>query len=185
MNAKVARIFEVFKTFLKITGEKIQSTHPIAQITSFLICLGIFVFLFFSIIIGSDTRRSVFFFPDMKKGRVRTEIRYLPDKNKMDERLSLYVSELLLGPITPNLRPLYNKGTVVINCFVRKNVAYIDLSSAALLPQSSITSSDIAYKLFKKNVCTNFRNIDKIYMYFDGIEVYRESLIADSSIKKR
>ena len=39
MNAKIQKIFDLIRTFLKNTGDKIQDTHPFIQIVSYLTIL--------------------------------------------------------------------------------------------------------------------------------------------------
>mgnify|MGYP001809828910 CR=1 FL=1 len=94
------------------------------------------------------------------------------------------VCMLLLGSMQPEYAPLFNTGVRLERCFSRKGSAYIELSSETLLPESGVTDSSKAFEIFKKNVCTNFRNVDKIYMYIDGIEVYSENPYAGAEAKK-
>jgi hypothetical protein len=96
-----------------------------------------------------------------------------------------FLSELLLGPMHPEYLPLYSRETQVRSAFIRKHIAYIDISADALSPVKTIVSQEKAYELFKKNVCTNYRNIDKIYLYIDGIEVYPETPIASAKTNKK
>jgi Sporulation and spore germination. len=192
MNAKIKLIGEKFRklldiiwVFLKNTGEKIQDTHPFVQIVSFLVCLGILFVIFLSIMFTPHVRRSIFFFQDAEKGSIHSEIRYLPQSRDRDGKLAQFASEVLLGPETPTLKPLFNPGTKIVDCFARKDAAYINLSSEALLPGTGVTDSKKASALFKKNVCTNFGSIDKIYLYVDGIEVYSENPYADAREKNK
>jgi hypothetical protein len=185
LGEKIRIISDIVWEFLKNTGEKIQDTHPVVQIASFLVCLGILFVLFLSIIFTPHMRRSVFYFQDAENGKIRSEIRYLPNVKGKDGKITLFASEALLGPETPLLKPLFNPGTKIVDCFVRKGSAYINLSSAALLPGTGVTDSRTASTLFKKNVCTNFGSVDKIYLYVDGIEVYGENPYADASEKNK
>ena len=185
LGEKIRKILDIVLEFLKNTGEKIQDTHPFVQIVSFLTCFGILFVLFISILFTPHLRRSVFYFQDAENGKIRSEIRYLPTAKGRDAKVALFASEVLLGPETPSLKPLFNPGTKIVDCFVRKGAAYINLSSSALLPGASVTDSRTASKLFKKNVCTNFGSLDKIYLYVDGIEVYSENPYADASEKNK
>jgi hypothetical protein len=166
------KIFEFIRTFLKNTGEKIQATHPFAQIVSFCVCAGLLMLILVSTLFHPWTDRSLFYFPEATQKGISAEIRYIPHASGADARLEQYVSELLLGPGTPGVLPLYSRNTFVRDAYVRKGAAYIDLSADALSPVSTPVPQEKAYALFKKNVCTNFRNVDKIYLYIDGIEVY-------------
>lgn len=185
LGEKIRNILDIIWVFLKNTGEKIQDTHPFVQIVSFLVCFGILFVIFLSIMFTPHVRRSVFYFQDAEKGKVRSEIRYLPKARDRDGKLAQFASEVLLGPETPSFKALFNPGTKLVDCFARKHSAYINLSPEALLPGTSVTDSKDACELFKKNVCTNFGSIDKIYLYVDGIEVYSENPYADAIEKNK
>jgi hypothetical protein len=179
------RAWNALVSFLKDAGEKIQNTHPTLQIVSFGVIAGIMFVLFVSVLARPDARRSVFYFTETRTGKVRTEIRYLPVARTRDERLALYSREILLGPVHQDLAPLYNPGVKLEKAFMRGRDAYIALSADALVPGPGVTESKKAYDLFKKNVCTNFRNVAKIYMYIDGIEVYSDIPAADAKTQDK
>jgi len=171
--------------FLRNIGEKAREAHSFNQIVAFFVCFGLMFLMMVSLIFRPWSDRAVFFFPETKNGSISTEIRYLPASRGVDARLRLYVSELLLGPIHANFVPLYSRNTQIKDAFIRNRAAYIDLSSDALSPEKSTVPQEKAYILFKKNVCTNFRNLDKIYVYIDGIEVYPRNPFDPAGNKKR
>ncbi len=127
-------------------------------------------------------RRCVFFFPQaaaVPGGRdgfssVVPEIRYIESPGDCSERLSAYVSEILLGSTIHTALPVFPPECRLSECFVRGEEAFIDI--ALVSPADVLTDTFFSNKceLFKKNICTNFRNIDTIHLYFDGIEVYSE-----------
>ncbi len=164
---------------------KIRNTHPVVQICAFLVCMAVLLFLAVSSFAGPPVRRSVLFFEDAKNGAVRTEIRYIPRVHGRDARLGRYVGELLLGSMHPDYAPIFNPGVRLERCFARGNEAYVELSSEALVPGPGVTESGKAVELFKKNVCTNFRNVDRIYLYVGGTEVYSENPYADAGSKNK
>lgn len=173
--------------FLRNTGEKIQNTHPAVQIIAFSVLLGIFFLVMVSLFFRPNTNRTIFFFPGNRAKSICTEIRYLPKIQDINDRLTQYVGELLLGSISPEFIPLYPKDVKIFRCFVRNKTAYIDVSSKALEKSSEYITYIDAFELFKKNVFTNFRNLDKIYMYIDGVEIYSSDTAVDAEqkIKKR
>jgi Sporulation and spore germination len=181
------RLLQSIVRFLRNTGEKIQNTHPAVQIIAFSVLMGIFFLVMVSLFFRHNTDRAIFYFPGNRAESIRTEIRYLPKVPGIQERLNQYVSELLLGPISPEFIPLYPKDVKILRCFVRGKTAYIDISSKALEKSSEYITYIEAFELFKKNVFTNFRNLDKIYMYIDGVEIYSGDPVADAEqkIKKR
>lgn len=173
------------RLLLRKIAEIIRSTHSTSQIVAASVCFGLLLLLLGSFIFIAPKERAIFFFPEAKNGKISTEVRYVPSVRGTDARLNLYVAELLLGPMHPEFLPLYSRETQVRSAFVRKHVAYIDISAAALSPVATAVSPEKAYVLFKKNVCTNYRNIDKIYLYIDGIEVYPETPSVDAERNKK
>ncbi|HPS44127.1 MAG TPA: GerMN domain-containing protein [Treponemataceae bacterium] len=183
-NVLESRAMKQSVDFVEDMTVKIRNTHPAVQLGAFGVCMAALLLVSIGSFAGPPVRRSVFFFQNAKNGGVSTEVRYIPRVHGRDARLSCYVSELLLGSMQPDFIPLFNPGVRLVRCFARGHDAYIDLSSEALLPAAGVTESKKAIALFKKNVCTNFRNVDKIYVYIDGIEVYSENPYANAKAKK-
>jgi hypothetical protein len=179
MKEKIKHCATVAVAFVRKLWKKIRDTHTVVQIASFSFIFGIVFIIFLTIIVTPHMRRSIFCFPSASGKTVTTEIRYLPVARDRSGKAERYISDLLLGPETPSLIPLFDRKTRILDCFVRKNILYVNLSSAALLPGPNSASTEEGCALFKKNVCTNFRNIAKIYLYVDGIEVYSEKPSAD------
>ncbi len=176
MKERIVSVVNGVKARTRSTVNGYVTTHSTAQCVALLAVAALLLVLAGSILFAPHKTRAVYYFPVSKTGAVRTEIRYLPRVKTLDRRLTQYVSDLVLGPENPLFEPLYDKGTKVTACFIRNGSAYIDLSGEALTPDTVTTSSERAYELFKKNVCTNFRNIARIYVYVDGIEVYSENV---------
>jgi len=180
MKEKLQQITRAILYLCKRVIALARETHSSLQIASFLACMGILFLVFIYVVALPNRTHAILFFQNAHNSSMIAETRYIPVVKGKDARLSMYVSEVLLGPMNPNAKPLYNIGTHVNRCFIRKNAAYIDVSVDGAYPENGVTDSKTALEIFKKSVCTNFRNIDKIYMYFDGIAVYSESLIADA-----
>jgi hypothetical protein len=184
MNAKIRALSDTVVAFLKSAGEKIRTTHPFLQIASFLACASIVFLLLLSVIVSPRMQRSVFFFPEDGSASDILEVRYIPRAKTREARLERYVSELLLGPITPGVQALFAKNTELVDCLVRGDTAYINLSPDALELAPGLPGYRRAADLFEKNVCTNFRSVGRIYLYFDGIEVYSDQPYVDADAKK-
>ncbi len=180
-------IYEQVRSYVRTTGRRIQETHPVIQGVAFLVVVVVLFVSFFSIITRSPQKRTVFFFPHSQKNGIRTEIRYLPEKGEQSERFTLFLNELLLGPIPPDLLPLYPTSTRPIRAFIRGSEAFVDLSPEAEDYLEIGVAPNLAYEVFKKNVCTNFRNVAKINLYIGGKEVYGGSPEANAGTfdKKR
>ncbi|ULQ60131.1 GerMN domain-containing protein [Brucepastera parasyntrophica] len=171
----IKKIHQAQHTINSLSGKN----HSPAQFVIVFICLVIFGVLFGGLL-AQKNARAVFFFPvsDVKKDNAIhtvSEIRYLPKKENATERLEQYISELLFGPINPEYLPLFDGNVRTLRCFVAGKNAYIDFSEEALAPVYGKVPVDKTFEIFKKNVFTNFRNIDTIYMYIDGKEVYTKN----------
>ena len=120
--------------------------------------------------------RLVFLFPapqpSSSGGNPVREARLLDTEGR--DPLAAFLSDLLLGSLgREHIQPFASKCSLG-RCFVGGSAAYIDISAADF--DKAVSDPLFAYKceLFKKNVFTNFKNIDTIYLYFDGVEVYAE-----------
>ena len=157
------------------TGKKLRETHPLIQGAAFLVFFVSLALLFFVLVFSPQKQRHLFLFPN-SLGKVRTESRYLARAQNQSQRLQLFVGELLLGPLTPGYSPLFPEMVSTVHCFVRGKDAYITLTIDPIAFLGKNPPPDRAFEIFKKNVFTNFRNLDTIYMYIDGIEVYPSNL---------
>ncbi len=180
-------LYEHVRTYVRTTGQRIQETHPVIQGVAFLVVVFVLIFPFFSILTRPSLNRTVFFFPHVQNGDIQTEIRYLPEKRYASERFSQFLDELTLGPISPDLLPLYPTAVRPVRAFIRGNEAFVDLSSEAEDYLEIGVPPRVAYEVFKKNVFTNFGNVAKMNLYIGGKEVYNGSTEAnaESSDKKR
>ena len=121
---------------------------------------------------GRDRR--VFLFPapapSASSDNPIKEVRYLAAEEC--DPLAVFLSDLLLGSSGRERVQPFAAKCKLNRCFVRGSAAYIDISAS----DSDKTLGDPFFSdkcaLFKKNVFTNFKNIDTIYLYFDGVEVY-------------
>lgn len=134
------------------------------------ILASLVVSLFFFLISGTGTRKT-FLFESEVTDSLSYEVRFLP-KDSPHSGVRLYVEELLLGSMVPQVRPLFPAGTGVRSCFVRNNTLYLDLSAEAIQTQAGRPSETlVASELLRKNIFANFRNIDTIKLYIVGKEV--------------
>ncbi len=171
--------------YLRDKGSRIRETHPVVQGIAFSICCLILITVFFSIIFAPAQRRHLFYFPKGPSFAVKTEIRYLPSVKGQDKRLEQFVGELCMGPIEPTYTPLFDRAVRPLRCFIRDGGAYIDLSPEAEDYLATGVPPETAFAYFKKNVFTNFRNVDMIFVYIKGTEVYSSDPGVSASPKKK
>lgn|SRR5574344_38757 len=151
-----------------------NSVHKAFPFAAIIIFLAAFVFSFCKYLLNRPGERRVFYFQSYESDKLYTEIRYEPYKPVQGDE-HLFVDEVLLGPMTNRLRPLFSVGTKTEFCFVRGKTLYVGLSKEAL--QISAKSADIGtgVKLLKKNILKNFTYINTVEMYIDGKSVNKET----------
>lgn len=118
-------------------------------------------------------KRYVFMYESFDDGALKLERRFLPRK-PVQGLIHLYVDELLLGPETERLRPLFTRGTAATSCFLRDGTLYITLTDNFLTEESGASKIKDGFDLFKKNILHNFRSIKNIDIFVNGQLIYEE-----------
>ncbi len=126
--------------------------------------------LFFSYKKDPQQQRALLYF-QWHNGEFGIEERYIPELPEQDFAVSL-VRELLLGPMQHAFLHLTDPEICPRSCFVRNRALYVDLPVQVLAPQTATPDFYTVYTLLQKNIMTNCKNIDRIYMYIDGIPAY-------------
>lgn len=170
--------------FLKDSGARIRTTHPVRQIVAFTLFVLLAASVFITTAAKPDRNRVLYYFPDTFTQKPLMEVRYLPRVKTVSERFSLYLDEMLLGPVHQDRLPLFGPSVKIQSAFIRGRDAYVNLSAQAVETGSESLEWTNVYQVFQKNVFTNFRNIARIYIYIDGQEVYPDEPLVDARTKK-
>lgn len=141
------------------------------------IMLGISLFLaaafLFSLLLYAvqfPGERMIFFFEGARKKGEFQEARFLK-KNKSQEKINLYVDELLLGPVNPEYKLLFAHGTKALSCFVRGKKLFVNLSDDMNVRDDGASEIEKGMELFRKNILYNFNNIHTIEIFVAGQSV--------------
>jgi hypothetical protein len=149
------------------------SFEPKQIILPILIFLTLIVSLFFYLFSYRGSHRTFFFERIDSKGTY-IEKRFVP-KSPHSDKITGFIEELLLGPQTPRLKPVFSRGTKLISCFTRKKTLYVNFSRDLLKSDGEVSDFTVAEQIFKENIFKNFRNIDIIEIYIDGIHSYENA----------
>lgn len=137
----------------------------------FMLLLSFAVSLFLWEIDNKGTRRVLVFESKANPKELSYEVRFLKKPLNKDA-VNQYVDELLLGPVSPQGRLLFPLETKVNSCFIDGKVLYLDLSEEALqIFPSEVSNTAEAVKILKKNLFTNFKNVDIINVFIMGNRV--------------
>ena len=110
------------------------------------------------------------FFPKGQGTSLRGEIRSLPKAGRSEARAELIASELLLGPITPGLSPVFPSGVRVESALCRKGVVYIDLSENAALSEPAALRLGLA--ALNRSLRAGLPLVHKVKITIGGVEPY-------------
>lgn len=89
-----------------------------------------------------------------------------------DIHVRQFVQELLLGPTTHGLRPLFQLGTRLESCFLQDTALFINLSQEALFSGETTSSTEDAVGLLILNIRKNFSWIESVEIYICSNKVY-------------
>lgn len=125
--------------------------------------------MFFLYLKNNKYERYLIYFKNKITNKINVEMRYLIKPETSEEEF--FVSELFLGAenhdyyyISQEIRPK--------SVFIRNKILYVDLPEKILEKMPAGFDFDEFYGLFLKNIFSNFRNIEKIYIFLDGKKVY-------------
>ncbi|MBD5408940.1 MAG: GerMN domain-containing protein [Treponema sp.] len=149
-----------------------------ARLKPFFILAGIFsVCLSFSIVMWamhSFGLRRTFVYKSTASDSLCIETRYLAS-DSAEGKIQNYIDELILGSISERCQNIFPKGTTLLSCFERNGELYVDFSDDLIRnadPKSTNFSESFA--LFCNNIQRNFPKLQKIYIFINGTEAYKQ-----------
>ena len=160
---------------MKINFKKMRfglSGYKMSPRTVILLILLIILFYSVSVYFKSNYQKAdrIFFFPDHKSSSPIGESRKTPKiPFEKEENIEIFIKELLLGPISMNLDPIFPTGTRLEKLLYRDKTVYLDLNFMALLPDKrAIHGFDNTMLLIEKNIKFNFPFVEKIIVTILG-----------------
>jgi len=148
-------------------------TRFFADKTKFrLVLLGILGIYCLSEFLILGLARRTFVFYAISNGKMTVEDRMLKRSRSKEQNIIRYVDEAVLGPVIPDLLPLFPKDTRVLSLLYRDNVVYINFSGEAALPPEEggevFKNLNILYTGIKRN----FSYVNDVCFFIEGIEAY-------------
>ncbi|GHU33279.1 hypothetical protein FACS1894172_11470 [Spirochaetia bacterium] len=100
---------------------------------------------------------------------IRVEERLMRTGDESKEReIQSYIEEMLYGPMSPDLMPLFPVGTRVLSVLYRNEDVYINMSEDAVLLQPDIFQS---VQLLDSGIRRNFPVLKQIKIFIAGHEI--------------
>ncbi|MDR3146666.1 MAG: GerMN domain-containing protein [Treponema sp.] len=144
-----------------------------------LVALGDFHYLSFV--------RRTFVFYSVADWSIIVEDRMFRRSDSREDDMIDYVEEFLLGPVSPDLVPLFPRETRLESFLYRDGVAYVDLSGSAVFPtpeQATAGSSQGVFANFEtlyRGLRRNFPYLREVRLFVDGNIAFAGELTVPST----
>jgi hypothetical protein len=122
------------------------------------------------LILGLARRTFVFYTID--NGEIVVEDRMLKRSRSREVNITRYAEEMLLGPVDPDLLPLFPYGTRLKSLLYRDGVVYADFSADAALPPVEGGSIYNNFRTFYDGVLRNFSSVKDVRFFIDGCTAF-------------
>ncbi len=125
---------------------------------------------------SNNTYRAFLFYPNRQKNMLIAEKRDIIRKFSEKDRIKNTVEELLLGPINPDVQNIIPNSAKLLNVIVSGNTVKLNFNRETVMDidTSREKKPSLYYELvldsIVDSICIQFRNIKKVYFYFDGKE---------------
>ncbi|MDR3145718.1 MAG: hypothetical protein LBU21_05525 [Treponema sp.] len=122
-------------------------------------------------LVNSDTVRRTFVFYGIETGKAEVEERMLFRAGTPELDLIRYTEETLLGPVSPDLEPLFPRGTGLHSLLYRDGVVYANLSETAV---AGIPGGDDIFRslsVLEAGIRRNFSFVKDVRLFIAGNQV--------------
>ena len=118
--------------------------------------------------------RRTFVFYTLDDGKIVVEDRMLKHSASREDDIIRYTEEMLLGPVSPQLLPLFPRGTMLNSLLFRDGVVYVDFSQNAALPPEGGGSIYNSFRAYSSGIIRNFPYVRDIRFFIEGSAAYNE-----------
>jgi hypothetical protein len=118
--------------------------------------------------------RRTFVFYTVSDGVIVVEDRMLKHASSREGDIIRYTEETLLGPVDPDLLPLFPRETRLKSLLYRDGVVYIDFTEEAALPPEEGGRTLDNFKTFYAGILRNFSYVKDVRFFIEGRNVYIE-----------
>jgi len=140
-------------------------TSPLKRRLLFIGILGLIALLNF---LSLGLARRTFVFYTIDGGEIVVEDRMLTHSNSKEEDIIRYTEETLLGPVSPDLLPLFPRETRLRSLLYRDRVVYADFTeSASFAPVEGGRLLDNYHTLYE-SILRNFSYVNDVRFFING-----------------
>jgi len=112
--------------------------------------------------------RRTFIFYTVDDGDIVVEDRMLKHAKSREGDIIRYTEEMLLGPVSPDLLPLFPRETRLKSLLYRNGVVFADFSADAALPPIEGGRTINNFRTFYAGILRNFPYVKDVRFFIDG-----------------
>jgi hypothetical protein len=127
--------------------------------------------------------RRTFVFYTIDDGVIVVEDRMLKHSNSREGDIIRYTEETLLGPVAPDLLPLFPGETKLKSLLYRNGVVYVDFTEEAAMPPEEGGKTLANFKTFYAGILRNFSYVKDVRFFIEGMSVYSEEFKTGGEIQ--
>jgi hypothetical protein len=118
--------------------------------------------------------RRTFVFYTISDGIIVVEDRMLKRTESKEDDIIRYTEEMLLGPVSPDLLPLFPRETRLKSLLFRNGVVFVDFSTEASLPPIEGGRTLNNFRTFYAGILRNFSYVKDVRFFIEGNAVFIE-----------
>jgi len=139
-----------------------------------LVLIGVLAIFTLSEFLIFGLARRTFIFYNIDTGVIVVEDRMLKSSNSREGDIIRYTEETLLGPVSPELLPLFPKETKLKSLLYRNGVVYADFSEDAVFSPAENGNTLHNFKTLYAGILRNFSYVKDVHFFIEGNSVYAE-----------
>jgi hypothetical protein len=112
--------------------------------------------------------RRTFVFYTVNNASVVVEDRMLKKSPSREINIARYAEETLLGPASPDLLPLFPRGTRLKSLLYRDGVVFVDFSIDAALPSVEGGDTMESFRTLYNGILRNFSFVNDVRFFIEG-----------------
>jgi len=118
--------------------------------------------------------RRTFVFYTISDGVVVVEDRMLKHSKSREGDIIRYMEEMLLGPVSPDLLPLFPRETRLKSLLYRNGVVYANFTADAALPPEEGGKTFDNFMTLYNGILRNFSYVKNVRFFIEGRAIYVE-----------
>jgi spore germination protein GerM len=124
--------------------------------------------------------RRTFVFYTSSEGVISVEDRMLKRSESREGDIIRYTEETLLGPVAPDLLPLFPRETRLKSLLYRNGVVFVDFSADAALPPIEGGSTINNFRTFRAGILRNFSYVKDVRFFIEGKAIFIEEFWSET-----